>query len=300
MDMKSKVKRIGLIIKHRHDEAASLAITIAQLLLKKDIQVFFCDESVNVLKHTPVEFVSRVKVVKKSTIADRVNFIIVLGGDGTFLSAARLMKAKTIPILGINMGTLGFLTEVRKEEVKETLSAILKKGTLPISERVMSEVKVIRKGKVILRDLVVNDAVVSKGAIPRIIGVKINVNRRYANTIRADGVIVSTPTGSTAYSLAAGGPIVMPTVDCMLITPICAHGLSQRTIMIPDDGEIELEMDHMPGHAYITVDGQEGIDLNKGDLIRVSRFNKHKLKVVTSPKRDYFSLLREKFNFGNN
>jgi NAD+ kinase len=296
--MKIKVERLGIIIKHHHQEAAGLAIELAGVLLNRGQQVFFCDESARLLKPLGADRLRRVKVVKKSSLAKKVDLIIVLGGDGTYLSAARLMKEVSIPILGINMGTLGFLTEVRKEELYDVIHRILNTGSISISERVMLEVSVIRKGKSILRDLVVNDAVVSKGAIARIIGVKINVNGEWANTVRADGLILSTPTGSTAYSLAAGGPIVMPHLGCMLLTPICAHGLTQRTLVLPDDVNVELMIEHMPGHVYLTLDGQNGLDLKDGDLIRVSRFKKHKLKIVTAPNRDFFSLLREKLNFG--
>ena len=266
--------------------------------MNRGYQVFFCDESSKALKSIVPNQIQKMKVVKKSELAKKVDLIVVLGGDGTYLSAARLMKDVSIPILGVNMGTLGFLTEVRKEEMHDVISRILSTGNLSVSERVMLEVSVIRKGRTILKDLVVNDAVVSKGAIARIIGVKICVNGEWANTVRADGMIISTPTGSTAYSLAAGGPIVMPDLGCMLLTPICPHGLTQRTLVLPDTVVVELTLEHMPGHVYLTLDGQDGLDLKDGDLIQVSRFKKHKLKIVKAPSRDYFSLLREKLNFG--
>ena len=196
------------------------------------------------------------------------------------------------------MGTLGFLTEVRKEEVYDALNKILAQPEIKCSERVMLEVSLIRKGKVILKSLVVNDAVISKGAIARVIGIKVDVNGEWANTVRADGIIVSTPTGSTAYSLSAGGPIIMPSLGCMLLTPICPHGLTQRTLVLTDNVTVDLTLDHMPGHVYLTLDGQEAIDLKNGDLVQVTRFKKHRLKVVKAPNRDYFTLLREKLNFG--
>jgi NAD+ kinase len=296
--MKRKIEKVGFIIKHHHAEAAALAMELAHLMMNRGLSVFLCDESAKVLKAAARDEKRHIKIVKKSELPSKVDFIIVLGGDGTYLSAARLMRERSLPILGINMGTLGFLTEVRKEEVHDVLNRILTTGKFHVSERVMLEVNVIRKGKVILNDLVVNDAVVSKGAIARIIGVKIDVNGEWANTVRADGMIISTPTGSTAYSLAAGGPIVMPQLGCMLLTPICPHGLTQRTLVLPDEKRVELTLEHMPGHVYLTIDGQNGLDLKDGDLIRVSRFRKHKLKIVTAPKRDYFMLLREKLNFG--
>ena len=296
--MKIKLQSIGIIIKYHHYDAAKLALELGVVLLNQGYEVFFCDESTEILRGSSVKETKKIKIVKKADLPKKVNLVIVLGGDGTYLSAARLMKEVSIPILGINMGTLGFLTEVRKEETYDAIQKILENKSIQISERLMLEVSMIRKGKVILKDMVVNDAVITKGAIARIIGMKIAVDDQWANTVRADGLIVSTPTGSTAYSLAAGGPIVMPHLSCMLLTPICPHGLTQRTLILPDDVTVELELNHVPGHAYLTLDGQDGIDLRNGDIIRISRFKKHKLKVVQAPNRDYFSILREKLNFG--
>jgi NAD+ kinase len=295
--MKNKLRRVGIIIKHQQEEASKLAIEVAAHLEAKKIEVFFCDESRSIFSRGH-RGLKKIKIVPKSTLAKKVDFIIVFGGDGTYLSAARLMREVSLPILGVNMGTLGFLTEVRKGEVFEVVDQIFNNGKYSVSERVMLEVSLIRKKKSILKSLVVNDAVVSKGAIARIIGVKIDVDGEWANTVRADGMIVSTPTGSTAYSLAAGGPIVLPQLDCMLLTPICPHSLTQRPMLLPDSSTVDLTIEHMPGHVYLTLDGQEGIDLKDGDVIRISRFKKHALKVVSAPNRNYFSLLREKLNFG--
>jgi NAD+ kinase len=290
------VHKIGFIVKHQHEDAATLSLEIAEYLSGRDYQIFFCDESEVIARKSNLK--PKFKIVKKSNLASKVDLIIVFGGDGTYLSAARLMKEKSVPVLGVNMGTLGFLTEVRKEEVYDALNIILNQKKIQFSERVMLDVSVIRKGKTILKDIVVNDAVVSKGAIARIIGIKINIDGEYANTVRADGMIVSTPTGSTAYSLAAGGPIAMPSLGCMLITPICPHGLTQRPLVVSDTVKVEMTVEHMPGHVFITLDGQDLVDLKQGDVIQISRFKKHKLKVVKAPHRDYFSILREKLNFG--
>lgn len=295
--MKTNLRRVGIIIKHQQDEANHLALEVALLLEGQGVQVYFCDESKKLFSRSN-HGLKKYKVVSKNTVAKKVDFIIVFGGDGTYLSAARLMQDVSLPILGVNMGTLGFLTEVRKEEAIEVVNAIFTTGKFSVSERVMLEVSLIRNNKAVLKSLVVNDAVVSKGAIARIIGVKIMVDGEWANTVRADGMILSTPTGSTAYSLAAGGPIVLPQLGCMILTPICAHGLTQRPMMLPDDVTVEMIVEHMPGHVYLTLDGQEGIDIKDGDIIRISRFKKHKLKIVKAPNRNYFSLLREKLNFG--
>lgn len=296
--MKIKLKSIGIIVKYHHREAAKLALELSVILLNQGYEVFFCDESTEIVRTSSVKETKKIKICKKADLPKKSDLLVVLGGDGTYLSAARLMKEVSVPILGINMGTLGFLTEVRKEEMYDALQKILESKSVQVSERVMLEVKMIRKEKTILKDMVVNDAVITKGAIARIIGMKINVDGQWASTVRADGLIVSTPTGSTAYSLAAGGPIVMPRLSCMLLTPICPHGLTQRTLILPDDVTVELELNHVPGHAYLSLDGQDGIDLRNGDLIQLSRFTQHKLKVVNAPNRDYFSILREKLNFG--
>ncbi len=310
------IKKIGFVIKHNQAEATQLALEVGSFLTKRGFEMVYCDENQKALlaaqklgqSKGAEKIDAKLKLIPKEDLPHKVDFIIVMGGDGTYLSAARLMKEKSIPILGVNMGTLGFLTEVKKEEIYDTLHRIFAKNELHFSLRTMLEVSVIRKSKVaanekapektILQGIVVNDAVISKGAIARIIGVKVTVDGSWANTVRADGVIISTPTGSTAYSLAAGGPIVMPGLGCILVTPVCPHGLTQRTLILSDKKTIELTLDHTPGNVYLTLDGQEAVDLREGDVIRVSRFNEHKLKIVSAPNRDYFMLLREKLRFG--
>jgi len=296
--MKIKLQRIGIIVKYHHYEASKLALELGSVLLNQGYEVYFADESRDILRDSNLKDTKKFKVIKKTDFPKKVDLIIVLGGGRTFISEARLMKNVSIPILGINMGTLGFLTEVKKEETYDAVQKILENKSLQVSERLMLEVSLIRKGKVKMKDIVVNDAVITKGAIARIIGMKVDVDKSWANTVRADGLIIATPTGSTAYSVAAGGPIVMPHLSCMLLTPICPHGLTQRTLVLPDEVTVDVELNHVPGHAYLTVDGQDGVDLRNGDVIRLSRFKKHKLKVVQAPSRDYFSILREKLNFG--
>ncbi len=294
----SKVKNIGFVVKHRHPEAHELAIQVAMLLMDRGYRLFFCDESKSLCRKLSGSKGKCTEVVSKEDLPRLVDLIVVLGGDGTYLSVARLMKTRSVPVLGVNLGTLGFLTEVRKEEVFDVLNGILHRGEVKISERTLLRVVVKRNKKTVFDALAVNDAVVSKGAIARIINLHVEIDGVWANTVRADGLIVSTPTGSTAYSLAAGGPLVHPGLECMILAPICPHGLSQRPMVIPDRKAITVRLDNMPGHVYLTVDGQEGLDLKDGDSIEVTRFTKHKLQIVTSPERDYFSLLREKLNFG--
>jgi NAD+ kinase len=299
-------KKVGFVVKHHHSEAAELALQLALKVLESPSRsVFFAEESRQLtsgMSRLTASSLKRVKFIPKPKLVDHCDLIVVLGGDGTFLSIARLMKGKSVPVLGINMGQLGFLTEIKKSEAFTALGAILAgagKGKSPIiSKRALLEVTVTRKRRLVFQGPVVNDAVISKGAIARIIGIDIQINGQEVTRIRADGVIVGTPTGSTAYSLAAGGPILEPSLPALVITAICPHSLTQRPLVVADDSIIEMHLQHRPGHVLLTLDGQDAIDLKEGDVVTVRRFRKHFLQLICSPDRDYFSLLREKLKFG--
>jgi NAD+ kinase len=299
---RNQAQKIGFVVKHRHSEAASLAVELSTFILQHDRSVCFATESspiaARLKKDLSAGMRSRVKVYEKINLVDHCDLIIVLGGDGTFLSIARLMKESSVPVLGVNMGQLGFLTEIKRSEARAVLEGILNGKKPVLKERSLLEVTLQRKGKIIFRGPVVNDAVISKGAIARIIGLQIHVNGVWAHDVRADGIIVSTPTGSTAYSLAAGGPIIEPSLPAVVLTPICPHSLTQRPIVIPDSSEIRLCLIDRPGHVFLTLDGQDAVDLKEDDVVTVRRFKKHVLQLVSSSTRDYFSLLREKLKFG--
>jgi NAD+ kinase len=237
-------------------------------------------------------------VIEKTELVDICHLIVVLGGDGTFLSIARLMKKRSVPVLGVNMGQLGFLTEIKKNEAAETIASILEGKPFKVKERALLDVTLYRKGKPVFNGPVVNDAVISKGAIARIIGLEISVNGKWVHNVRADGIIVSTPTGSTAYSLAAGGPVIEPSIPALILTAICPHSLTQRPLVIPDTSTIEIRLLHRPGHVFLTLDGQDAVDLKEGDAVAIQRLQSHSLKLVSSPTRDYYGLLREKLKFG--
>ena len=293
------VKKIGFVIKHHNLDAAHFALEIAEFLIKRKCHVVFVKENNRIVKTLKKKVGTKlVQVVEKPHLVDVSDLIVVLGGDGTYLSIARLMQKRTVPVLGVNMGQLGFLTEFKKEEVIDVLSAILDKKKVSISPRMMLEVTLERKQKVIYRGPVVNDVVVSKGAIARIIGIDIGVNSRWVNTVRADGMIVSTPTGSTASSLAAGGPILTPSLPGIVLTPICPHSLTQRPIVVPQEFLIQLRLRDRPGSVILTLDGQNVIEMKEGDIITVRQFKKHSLQLISSPARDYFGLLQEKLQFG--
>lgn len=299
-----KPKSFGFVVKHHHPRAKSLTIELATELLQKGLKIVFATESRDVARevlNSPVgeKYAKRIRVLEKPKLPDHCDVIIVLGGDGTLLSMARLMKSKSVPILGINMGTLGFLTEINHAQARDVLKMLLRGKTPPIQKRALLEVTLKRKGKTIFKGPVVNDAVISKGAIARIIGMRVCMNGEVMNHVRADGIIVSTPTGSTAYSLAAGGPILEPKLGAVILAPICPHSLTQRPIVISDENEIEICLNHRPGHVVLTLDGQDVFEMKEDDRVIVKRFEKHSLQLISSPTRDYFSLLREKLSFGN-
>lgn len=296
-----RVKKIGLVIKHRQPEAAAFAAQVTEFLISRGIKIFFAEESKLLAKDLIRTFKGAkhlIQTIAKPHLVDHCDLIVVLGGDGTFLSIARLMKSQSVPVMGINMGQLGFLTEIKQEEAIQVLTEIIDGAPPLMNERALLEVTLIREGKVIFQGPVVNDAVISKGAIARIIGMEVWVNNKWVHNVRADGIIVSTTTGSTAYALAAGGPIVEPSVPALVMAPICPHSLTLRPLIISDDSEVKICLNDRPGHVLLTLDGQDAVDMKEDDIVMIRKFKKHSLKLISSPKRDYFALLREKLKFG--
>lgn len=229
-----------------------------------------------------------------------VGLVIVFGGDGTLLSmATRIAQAgRDIPILGVNFGSLGFLTESRIDELYTTLDAVVG-GTADYHERAMLDADVIRDGSACDARIVLNDVVFTKAALSRMIELSVWVNGGFVTKVRADGLIVASATGSTAYNLAAGGPIVHPSVDALVLTPIAPHTLTNRPVVIPGTAVVEVHP-HVGGQGddiYVTYDGQSGYPLQKGDIVRVRR-SARVLRLVKAPARSYFELLREKLKWG--
>jgi NAD+ kinase len=230
-------------------------------------------------------------------IRDQADLVVVLGGDGTLISVARLFSGRDVPILGVNLGSLGFLTEITVDELYPALEYCLK-GNPRVSERMMLDVAVTRAGKETENWHVLNDAVINKGAIARIIELETRVNGQYLTSFKADGLIISTPTGSTGYSLSAGGPIVHPLMHCILVTPICPHTLTNRPIVITEDSVVSIviksSFDEM---VYLTLDGQVGMELQEGDQVEIRRALRT-TPLVTSRDKDYFAILRKKLKWG--
>jgi len=232
----------------------------------------------------------------RQQVADASQLLLVLGGDGTLLAAAHLAAPRGIPILPINMGSLGFLTSFTLDELYPALEDTLA-GRFSMSERVMLQVELERGGKVIENQRVLNEAVVNKGALARMIELELRIDGDFVCRYRADGLIVASPTGSTAYSLSAGGPIVHPGVESFIITPICAHMLSDRPLVVRDTSCVEMKLSGDTESVFLTLDGQRGIPLQATDLVRISR-SKELLKLIQPPRKSYFEILRSKLKWG--
>ncbi len=228
-------------------------------------------------------------------IAARADLLVVLGGDGTLIHAASLCNRCEVPILGVNLGTLGFLTEVPRDRAIPMLEKALR-GELPMSRRLMLDVEVRLRAQVRLTGSVLNDAVVSKNALSRLAKLEVTIDARPATTYEADGLIVATPTGSTAYSLSAAGPIVIPTLDAVLLTPICPHALTQRPVVLPPSSVVQVRV-ASPGEMFVTLDGTLGRPLELGEEVWIQQA-KHRTIILRNPELDHFSILREKLGWG--
>jgi NAD+ kinase len=234
--------------------------------------------------------------VEDRELAARADLVVVLGGDGTLIYAARLLAGSGVPILGVNLGSLGFMTEVPVEDLFTTLDGVLL-GRFQVDSRMKLTCRLIRGGRTLIEDEILNDVVINKGALARIADHETSIDGVPITTYKADGVILATPTGSTAYSLSAGGPIVHPSVDCTVLSPICSHALTQRSIVVPADRVIRITLRSETADTYLTLDGQTGHGLQGGDCIEVVR-SPNRVNLVRNPKVAYFSILRQKLHWG--
>ncbi|WP_164012913.1 NAD(+)/NADH kinase [Pyxidicoccus trucidator] len=234
--------------------------------------------------------------VEDRELAARADLVVVLGGDGTLIYAARMLGGRGVPILGVNLGSLGFMTEVPVEELFTTLDGVLA-GRFQVDSRMKLTCRLIRGGRTLIEDEILNDVVINKGALARIADHETSIDGIPITTYKADGVILATPTGSTAYSLSAGGPIVHPSVDCTVLSPICSHALTQRSIVVPADRVIRITLRSETADTYLTLDGQTGHGLQGGDCIEVVR-SPNRVNLVRNPKVAYFSILRQKLHWG--
>lgn len=280
---------IGILSRPRREQLSIVVPPLLKWLEARGVKPVLDEETAAALPNSA-------KGQSRSLVADASQLLLVLGGDGTILAAARLAAPRGIPILPINMGSLGFLTSFTFDELYPALEETLA-GHASVSQRVMLQAELMRSGSVVDSQLALNDAVIHKGALARMVQLELYINSDYVCRYRADGLIVSSPTGSTAYSLSAGGPIVHPAVESFIITPICPHMLSDRPLVVRDSSCIEIKLNGDVESVYLTIDGQRGIPIQPTDVLRVCRA-KELLKLIQPPRKPYFEILRNKLKWG--
>ncbi len=287
----AEIKTVGIVVKPDHADALKTAFELKAWLEKRGLAVrehpYVSDEPVDL---GPGDNLTAAEGLTTSDL------VVVLGGDGTMISAARLIGDAECLVLGINYGSLGYLTDFRIEEMYSALEAIFA-GNYEIDRRVMLTAEHWRSDKMLAKGRVLNDVVINKAALARIIEIEVNLNGLFVNSFRSDGLIVSTPTGSTAYNLSAGGPIIFPSMNAIVITPICPFTLTNRPIVVPDEAAIELKLENENEGVFLTLDGQTGHEMRTGDraLIRKSGTT---LNLVQPQNRNYFDVLRNKLKWG--
>lgn len=289
MESEKAFQTIGILSRPRREQLSVVVPPLLKWLEARGIKAVLDEETAAALP-------SGSKGQARSKVADASQFLLVLGGDGTMLAAARLAAPRRIPILPINMGSLGFLTSFTLDELYPALEETLA-GHSSISQRVMLQAELVRGGSVMETQSALNDVVIHKGALARMIQLELSINSDFVCRYRADGLIVSSPTGSTAYSLSAGGPIVHPAVEAFIITPICPHMLTDRPLVVRDYCCLEVKMNGDAESVYLTLDGQRGIPLQSTDILRVTRA-KEQLQLIQPPKKPYFEILRNKLKWG--
>ncbi|MGA8366820.1 MAG: NAD(+)/NADH kinase [Candidatus Acidiferrales bacterium] len=283
------IRSVGIVSKPMKDVVCSIVPPLMEWLRERNIAFFVDAETQGCIDPQGTG-------IPREALAGKIDLLVVLGGDGTLLSAVRALGGRTVPILPVNLGGLGFLTSVTREELYPLLEHVLA-GKHRLSERMMLEAEVWRNGSAIERQTALNDAVVNKAALARMLEFDVFVDRAHVGRYRADGLIVATPTGSTAYSLAAGGPIVHPEVDALLITPICPHMLTNRPLAVPDTAHIEIDIAVAGEAAYLTLDGQTGIQLEPKDRVAVTK-SASRVALIRPPEKTYFEVLRSKLRWG--
>lgn len=282
-------KRVGIVAKPHRPEARDVLQQLITWLKAKDREVVLDVETVALAGAEETG-------IAKADLPRMADLVVVLGGDGTLLSVARLVESGEVPILGVNLGGLGFLTEITLDELYPILGLVFA-GKYRGSRRMLLQVSVQRGGESIAEHVVLNDAVMTKGALARIVDLAVFVEQEYVTTYRADGLIVCTPTGSTAYGLSAGGPILFPSMRAIILVPICPHTLTDRPLVLPEEVRVQVALESQNEDVYLTLDGQVGFPLRYRDLVEVRRADRE-ITLIVSPKKSYYEILRSKLKWG--
>ena len=290
----SSIQRVGVVVKPHQPDALQTLCRLAEWLNERGITLLGSPE----VERERIEHETgcSVQVVEPDQLATAVDLMLVLGGDGTMIATSRMVGDAEVPVMGVNYGGLGYLAEFRIEELFDALESILK-GQYKLEKRVMLAVELFRGQEHVSGNRVLNDVVINKSALARIIEIEAYLNQQFVNSFRADGLIISTPTGSTAYNLSAGGPVIYPSMNAIVITPICPFTLSNRPIVVPDDAEIELRLKTEHEEVALTLDGQVGFPLKVEDRV-VIRKSRTTFNLVQPMNRNYFEVLRDKLRWG--
>lgn len=283
------IKTIGIIAKRHKPETTAIVQELVAWLAVRNVEVILDEELMTIVKGHSI------RTAHRSRLPAQVDMIAVFGGDGTLLSVARLTGEHHPLVLGVNLGSLGFLTETTLEDLYSALEAIIG-GRYEEDSRLMLVASIVRNGATVASYLALNDAVINKGALARITDLEISIDRQFVSTFKADGLIIASPTGSTAYSLAAGGPIVYPSMEAFVITPICPHTLTNRPLVVPDKSIITVRLDS-GSDVMLTIDGQLGLPLEIGDVLEVRKAGTP-LSLIRPLKRNWFGVLRQKLKWG--
>lgn len=290
----SSIKRVGIVLKPHQPQALKTICELTLWLRERGIELVGGPQ----IERERIEHETGCAVteVEPEDLAASSDLVLVLGGDGTMIATARLIGDEEVPVLGVNYGGLGYLTEFRIEELYDALEMILA-DNFRLDKRVMLAVELHRDKEIVTVNRVLNDVVINKSALARIIEIEAYLNRQFVTSFRADGLIVSTPTGSTAYNLSAGGPVIFPSMNAVVITPICPFTLSNRPIVVPDDAVIELLMKTANEDVALTLDGQVGFPLTVNDRV-VIRKSRTTFNLIQPSNRNYFDVLRDKLRWG--
>ncbi len=297
--MKEKLK-IGIVAKPGHSQAKDLVEQLIKFIQEQSLEILVDKDTLALINsdNSSKDLAKDLTVERRRNITKTCDIAVILGGDGTLISVCRHPSKNSPRIIGVNLGTLGFLTEISIDELKDTLVNTINDKT-KLEERKILEATILKTGQEAQTTYAINDVVISKETIARIFPTKISIDNCFAANLKGDGVIVSSPSGSTAYSLAAGGTIVHPQVDAMLITPICAHSLTSRPLVVPGHAEIELEIGKAEDvRSYLTVDGQEGYPLVSGDKVTV-KTSKFAVRFVKSGNNSYYDILSSKLKWAS-
>src|SRR5215813_8770216 len=288
------ISRIGVVVKPHQPEALETLCELTEWLTARGLALVAgpAVDSESIEHETGCV----IEVTPDQDLPQKVDLMLVLGGDGTMIATARMLGDCEVPVIGVNYGGLGYLAEFRIEELFTALESILA-GDYKLEKRVMLAVELRRGDELVTRNRVLNDVVMNKSALARIIQIETYLNEQFVNSFRADGLIVSTPTGSTAYNLSAGGPIIFPTMNAVVITPICPFTLSNRPIVVPDDSVIEVRLMTEEEDVALTLDGQVGFPIQAHERVIIRKSNTT-FNLVQPKNRNYFDLLRDKLRWG--